>query len=103
MVSHLPMYRFGSNGEMNVEGGNPWEPTHAPLVEYRWILGDYFQTMGIRLIEGRLFDDRDRDTTTGAIVVNRAMAEKFWPGQSALGKRVSPASVSQWWEVIGVV
>src|SRR5262249_16560774 len=47
MISHLPMYRFGYNGEFSIEGGNPWTRNEAPLVEYRWYYGDYLKTVGI--------------------------------------------------------
>jgi putative ABC transport system permease protein len=102
-ISHLPMYRFGTNGEMTAEGGNPWGPGEAPLVEYRWVAGHYFGTVGIRLLQGRLFDGRDREGAPQVIVVNRALAEKFWPGQDPIGKRLAPGSSGDWWEVIGVV
>ena len=102
-TSHLPMYRFGWNGETAVEGGNPWRPGEAPLVEYRWIAGDYFKTMGIRLLEGRLFTDRDRSGTQQVVVINKTMADTFWPGKSAIGRRVSPGTGNNWWEVVGVV
>lgn len=46
-ISHLPMYRFGWNNEMRIEGGNPWGPGEAPLVENRWVAGDYVATVGI--------------------------------------------------------
>ena len=55
------MYQFGWNGEVSLEGGNPWAPNQAPLVENRWIAGDYFKTMGIAVVRGRPFDARDRD------------------------------------------
>ena len=106
ITSHLPMYRFGWNGEMTKEGGNPWQPRDAPLVEYRWLGGDYFKTMGIPLLKGRLFDERDKQGSTPVVLVNRSMAEKFWPGEEPLGKRVTqgtPGPNSQWLEVIGVV
>ncbi len=102
-TSHLPMYRFGANGEMTIEGGNPWGPGDAPLVEFRWIAGDYFRTMGIKLLDGRLFDERDRQGTQQVVVVTQSMAEKFWPGKSAVGRRIAPGSSNNWWEVIGVI
>jgi putative ABC transport system permease protein len=102
-ISHLPMYRFGYNGEMEIEGKMPWPPNEAPLVEYRWLHGEYFQAMGIRLLRGRLLDDRDRPGST-AVVINHAMAEKFWPGQDPLGKRFGQGrDRSQWYQVVGVV
>ena len=105
VVSHLPMYRFGNNTEMTAESGNPWAPRDAPLVENRWVAGDYFKTMGIRLVSGRTFDDRDRPGTPLAAVINRAMAEKFWPGKDPIGQRISPGSktVGTWYTVVGVV
>jgi putative ABC transport system permease protein len=103
VVSHLPMYRFGTNGEMSIEGGNPWPAASNPLVEYRWVAGDYFKTIGIQLVQGRLFDGRDRDGSPQVIVVNAALAKKFWPGQDPIGKRLAPGRTTNWWEVIGVV
>jgi predicted permease len=97
----LPMYRFGANSELAVEGGNPWNAGDAPLVEWRWIAGDYFKTMGIQLLQGRLFDDRDKPGSPQAIVINKSMADKFWPGKDPLGKRVSTGG-QNWLEVIGV-
>ena len=102
-TSHLPMYRFGWNGELTIEGGNPWGPRDAPLVENRWIAGNYFSTMGIPLLQGRPFDQRDRKGSGQVVVINRAMAEKFWPGQNPIGRRVASSGSTDWWQVVGVV
>ena len=103
-TNHLPMYRFGNNGEMQREGGNPWAPGDAPLVEYSYVGGNYFRTMGIPLLQGRVFDQRDQPKSAPVIVVSRAMAEKFWPGENPIGKRVAPAdTTTTWFSVIGVV
>jgi putative ABC transport system permease protein len=102
MTSHLPMFNFGWNGEFVIEGDMPWRPNEAPLVEYRWIYGEYLRTMGIRLLQGRLLDERDRTART--VLINHAMAEKFWPGQNPIGKRFGQdADKSQWYEVAGVL
>ena len=102
-VSHLPMYRFGNNGEMQVETKVPWGPNDAPLVEYRWYSGDYFKALGIPLIKGRLLDSRDHEGVR-TVVINRAMAEKFWPGEEALGKRFGQGTDrNRWWVVVGIV
>jgi predicted permease len=102
-ISHLPMYRFGTNGEMQVEGTQPWGPNDAPLVEYRWFYGDYFKALGIPLVRGRMLDARDGDGTR-TVLINRTMGEKFWPGQDPIGKRFGQGrDRSQWWEVVGVV
>jgi putative ABC transport system permease protein len=103
MTSHLPMFNFGWNGEMQIEGNLPWAARDAPLVEYRWIYGDYLKTMGIRLVQGRLLDDRDRSGAT-TVLINQTMAQKFWPGQDPIGKRFGQGTdKSKWYEVVGVL
>jgi putative ABC transport system permease protein len=104
MTSHLPMYNFGWNGEFQIEGGNPWGPNEAPLVEYRWIVGDYLKTIGVPLIKGRQLDERDGPNSK-TVLINQQMAEKFWPGKDPLGKRFGQdsAQVDQWFEVVGVI
>jgi len=103
MTSHLPMYSFGWNAEYSIEGDNPWGPNEAPLVEQRWMLGDYLKTMGIRVVLGRTLDDRDRRGST-AVLINQNMARKFWPGKDPIGKRFGQGSdKSQWFEVVGVL
>ncbi len=103
MTSDLPMYSFGDNGDFSIEGGNPWRDAEAPLVEYRWMYGNYLQTMGIPLLKGRMLDDRDR-LASKAVLVNQAMADRFWPGKDPLGKRFGQGSdLSMWYIVVGVV
>ena len=102
-ISHLPMYRFGTNGEMQIEGKTPWGPNEAPLVEYRWYYGDYFKALGIPLLKGRMLDARD-GAQTNTVLINKAMAEKFWPGQEAIGKRFGQGTDrTRWFEVVGIV
>ena len=103
MTSHLPMFSYGSNGEMQIEGGTPWGPNGAPLVEYRWIYGDYLKTMGVRLLAGRLLDSHDGEKSV-AVLINAAMAHKFWPGKDPLGKRFGQGNdTSKWYQVVGVL
>ena len=103
LISHLPMYRFGNNGEMTRAGGNPWGADENPLVEYRYLYGDYLTAVGIPLRRGRLLDERDRSGTNG-VLVNQAMADKFWPGEDAVGKRFGQGrDLSKYYTVVGVV
>lgn len=103
-VSHLPMYRYGSNGEMQIDGNTPWDASAAPLVEYRWYSGDYFKALGVPFIKGRLLDSRDQGPDARGVLINRAMAEKFWPGEEALGKRFGQGTDrTRWFEVVGIV
>jgi putative ABC transport system permease protein len=102
-TSHLPMYQYGWNGEVTLETGNPWKPGDAPLVENRWIGGDYFKAMGIALRRGRIFDDRDRAGSTKVAILSESAANKFWPGEDPIGKRLSKGKGNPLLEVVGVV
>jgi predicted permease len=97
------VYRFGNNGEMTRAGGNPWGANSNPLVEYRYLTGDYLKALGIPLLRGRALDSRDGKDTLG-VLINEAMAEKFWPNQDPIGQRFGQGTdVSKYFEVVGVV
>jgi putative ABC transport system permease protein len=109
LISHLPMYNFGNNGEMTREGGNPWGPNENPLVEYRYYAGDYLKALGIPLLRGRQLDERDR-RGTNAVLINQVMADKFWPGQDPIGRHFGQGRApdagrtnDNWYEVVGVI
>ena len=64
--------------------------------------------MGIDLLEGRDFEDRDyQPGAAGIFIVNEPLARRFWPGESAIGKRLvsgeSPPNDGRWTTVVGVV
>lgn len=66
----------------------------------------YFGTMGIQVLQGREFTQRDSISAPHVVVVNRSFARKFWPGQNPIGKRVKYGardSNNPWMEVVGVV
>ena len=88
-TSHLPMYQFGWNGEVTLEGGNPWPAGSAPLIERAWVDTGYFPAMSIDIVRGRAFDERDRTGSTPVTIISERTAEKFWPGENAIGRRLS--------------
>jgi predicted permease len=63
----------------------------------------YFTTLGIPLLQGRAFNDTDRENTPAAVVVNRSMAETWWPGQNPLGKLLLMGEKGVRMTVVGVV
>ena len=70
-------------------------------------VGDgYFDTTGMRVVRGRVFDGRDSDTAPLVVVINETLAKKIWPGEEAVGKRLKQGwsdTKGPWREVIGVV
>ena len=70
---------------------------------YQAVSKDYFATMGIRLMDGRLFESRDVQDAPEVAIVNKTMALTFWPNQNALGRHVRPSGNKTWCTVVGIV
>lgn len=70
------------------------------------VLGDYFQAAGIPLLRGRLFREGDNATAPLVVIVNHALAQKYWPNQDPIGKRLYigvAGSLMPWQTVVGEV
>jgi putative ABC transport system permease protein len=102
-INMLPLSVSGSNGGVVIEGQPAPAPGQEPIVEFRTVTPGYFETMGIALRAGRLFDERDTASSTPVTLINEAMAKRFWPNASAVGRRLQAGGGSQWYEVVGVV
>ena len=75
----------------------------APLVRYAGAGGAYFQTMGIGLLQGRLFERIDEEQGSPHVIISRSAAELFFPGEDPLDKQLRPSSGKTWYTVVGVV
>ena len=80
-------------------------PVQGEIVtRYRAIGEDYFRTLEIPVLRGRTFDERDTAGSSPVTIVSESLARKYWPGESAVGKRIKPKfSDSSWCVVVGVV
>ena len=77
-----------------------------PSAAYSPVSQGYFETMGTRLLAGRLFSDRDTPASTAVAIVNETLAQRIWPNENPIGKLVKqgwPEAPGTWREVIGVV
>jgi predicted permease len=89
-----------------VEGYQPPPGPELSLGHHSVIYGDYLQTMGIPLLQGRYFTEQDGPKTTHVLIVSESLAEKYWSGQNPLGKRLKwgpPESTDPWLTVVGIV
>ena len=101
-VSAMPLHDVGAAGALpfNVEGQQP-PPTEDPLADVRIVAPGYFETMKIKLLEGRFLDERDAEVGPRTSVINETMARRYFPDRSPLGLIIqNPHGKSQ---VVGVV
>jgi putative ABC transport system permease protein len=75
-------------------------------INQHWVMGPYFQTLGIPLERGRYFTRQDGPGAPPAVIINETMARRFWPNQDPLGRRIKwglAQSISPWMTIVGVV
>jgi putative ABC transport system permease protein len=101
----LPPIRPPNMNDTAIEGFVVKENGPIQNVDFYQIIDPgYFPTMGVRLIRGRLFDQRDAKGAPDVVIINQAMANTFWPGQDPIGHRIrTGGSTSPWVTVIGIV
>ncbi len=88
------------------EGMGEVDATNRPRAYLHRVSPGYVETIGLRLIEGRVFSDGDLGAAATDVMVTAAMAERFWPGQSAIGRRIKSGDITgnaPWWTIVGVL
>jgi putative ABC transport system permease protein len=96
----------GCNGTLATFPGRPPLPNERrPFIGVRWASPRYFETMKIRLVRGRLFNERDRVGQPKVVVINETAARAFWPNDDPIGKRigVGQGGFRDGAEVVGIV
>jgi putative ABC transport system permease protein len=102
-VGQKPWYR----GEFSTEGQSTEEQKQNPIVNYQAVSPNYFQVMQIPLLRGRAFTDQDTirpDGRRDVAIINQRLAERIWPNDDPLGKRINCEEDSNSCaEVVGIV
>jgi putative ABC transport system permease protein len=93
---------FNNNSRKIYPEGTNLTESEARWAQYRRITSDYFSTLKIPLLRGRLFNDGDRDSTTPVVVVSTGLARHYWGDEDPIGKRFRLEVDGPWMTVIGV-
>ncbi len=89
---------------IDTEGKTPSPVQGEVVTRFRVVGTDYFRTLQIPVLQGRTFDERDTASSPAVAIVSESLARKYWPGESAIGKRIKPRFAgSSWCVVAGVV
>ena len=97
----------GFGARFNIEGRPPFEKGREPEPAMRLVSPGYLRAAGIRLVRGRDITASDRAGAPGAVLVNEALARKYFPGEDAVGRRLLrewwAGDMPKTWEIVGVV
>ncbi|HSZ15709.1 MAG TPA: ABC transporter permease [Terracidiphilus sp.] len=104
--SDLPWTGWDENaGGFSIEGKKP-QPGQEYHARYHMATPGYFSALGVPLISGRFFKASDTETAPPVILINHAMAARYWPGENVVGKRMTfedQPKEKDWMTVVGVV
>jgi putative ABC transport system permease protein len=101
VTTDIPLFGGSSTG-FDVEGRPPHAPGQRPMVEFRSVSPGYFRAMGIPLLRGRAFTEQDVGDAPGVVIINEALARRYFPGEDPVGKRLGFSRPTDWREVVGV-
>ncbi|HET8678007.1 MAG TPA: ABC transporter permease [Blastocatellia bacterium] len=87
VASHMP-FVYTEDWTFTVEGGASEETVQTQNLDTRTVSPGYFRAMRIPMLRGETFGPQDAAGAPGVIIVNQAMARRFWPDQEATGKRI---------------
>src|SRR5262249_431042 len=104
LAAWVPMGETEFGGKIDVPAVEPVKGQPGPSALYNAVSPGYFHTMGIPIEQGRDLSQSDSSTAQRVALINRAMAEKYWPGQDPLGREFSlPDDPKRPIQIVGVV
>jgi putative ABC transport system permease protein len=107
LTSILPLSGSNSDSSFHIEGFDEKQTGIYPDEELRTVTPGYFRVLETPLLKGRFFTEADTADAPGVVIINQAMAKKYWPNEEALGKRInfddSDPEKIKWVTVVGIV
>ena len=103
----LPLSGSNSDSSFSIEGRVLGKSEPGPDEEIRVVTPDYFRVLKTPLLRGRFFTEADNNQASGVVIINDALAKKYWPNEDALGKRITFSDPSKpdakWLTIAGIV
>ncbi|HEY0170320.1 MAG TPA: ABC transporter permease [Pyrinomonadaceae bacterium] len=107
VTTNIPVSVSSLDASYTVEGKPPVDLSEIPITAHRLVSPAYMETLGLTLLQGRFVEEQDQAGSQPVVVVSKEFANRAWPGESPLGKRVRPgfppAPTTPWHSVVGVV
>ena len=102
----MPLDPSSRTHPLYIEGEPLPTPGQEPITDFFSVSSDYFRTLGTAVLSGRVFSPEEGAQSAKVAIINRTLAERYWPGTSPLGKRlrIFPLEAPDpWLTVVGVV
>ena len=106
IINTLPLAK-GPTAGFRVEGRPFITPDKWPGGNNRSVSPNYFRAMSIPIVQGRAFNEHDKEGATRVLIINQALAQEVFPGENPIGKRVTFGNTDAndqpvWWEIVGL-
>jgi putative ABC transport system permease protein len=104
-TSNLPLTGVLTD-KISIQGRPAPAPSDVVLVGKETVTPDFFRVFGVRLVKGRELGTSDQETTRLVTVINEAMADRIFPNEDPIGKRIKHGDLNDpypWMEVVGIV
>ena len=88
-VEYLPLSGLDSSSGFYIEGRPVPDRADEQRTHFRSVSSEYFSVLGIPVVSGRAFSERDDPSAPRVAVINETMARRYWPGENAIGKRLA--------------
>ncbi len=102
MSGEFPLDKSPVFGGQYLIDGQQGSAADRPTAEFNVVSTDYFRTLGVPILGGRDFDGRDRPGKPSVAIINQSLAKHRWPGQNAVGHRITIGYGKIWTQIIGV-
>jgi putative ABC transport system permease protein len=108
-VAPMPFSGGNVGSDFRIEGRPVPSPGNEPTANNRSVTSQYFQTMRIPLVKGRYFSESDKRGGLGAAIINQTLAQRYFPGEDPIGKRISHIGANQndgdpeQFEIVGII
>ncbi|ACB75177.1 ABC transporter permease [Opitutus terrae] len=105
LATGVPIWGYGTDRQIHTEKQDASDTRNLPLASHVMITSDFFNVLGVSLLEGRMWPADIKPDDPKVIVINQSLARQLWPNQSAVGQRLASINGAEntWSEIIGVV
>jgi len=103
IVDALPFSNAGGSASFSIEGRTVPPNDPGPHGNVRVVSADYFKTLRIPLMRGRVFTGEDRLKTQLVAIIDQTLARQYWPHQDPIGQRINFGDKDPWRTIVGIV